>query len=219
MSTALEALHGCLKESEGASFREIRESLADRLSGDEVAKSLAEGIHDDQVGLRFEPSPAPTGTLRFFLREEHRTPACTPEVTQMLAEYIRSKEDFNYGSPDVMVDPRAIYRALNEHQGVAFDALSAAFQQLFAERVLTFCARPQNDYITFTLDRNWQYTVLAYTVKTDRARCFHVRAGNQDIAEAKVRRIDSQARIVAVAKGAVGVWASSGEERLAIEVV
>jgi hypothetical protein len=218
MNTASTELEWCLKQSEGATFREIKEAFANRISASEVATTLADGIHADKIGFRFNPGQ-PQNDLLFFLRREHPTPTAQSGVTQMLAEYIWSKEDSDHGSSDVTVEPRAIYPILNEYQKVAFEDLTAAFYELFAERVLTCDVRPRNNYITFTLDRNWQYTVLTYNVETERARCFHVRAGNQRIAEEKTRRIDSRARIVAVARGAIGMWGGKGEEPLVIEVI
>jgi hypothetical protein len=218
MNTASKELEGCLKQNDGVTFREIKGAFANRISASEVAQALADGIHGAEIGFRFHPGQ-PRNDLLFFLRRGHRTPMAQSGVTQMLAEYIWSKEDSDHGGSNVTVDPRAIYPVLNEYRKVEFEVLTAAFYELFAEQVLTCDVHPKNNHITFTLDRNWQRTVLTYNVETDRARCFHVRAGNQRIAEEKARRIDSRARIVAVSRGAVDMWGGEGEEPLSIEVI
>jgi hypothetical protein len=217
MNTASKELEWCLKQSEGLTFREIKEAFANRIAASEVATALADGIHGAEIGFRFHPGQT-QNELQFCLRREHLTSRAESGVTQMLAEYIWSKEDSDHGGHHVTVDPRAIYPILKEYQKVEFEDLTAAFYELFAEQVLRCDVRPRNNYLTFTLDRNWQYTVLTYNVETERTRCFHVRAGNQRIAEEKTRRIESRARIVAASRGAVDMWGGEGAP-LSVEVI
>lgn len=177
-STVVTAVHTHLQEvPQGLYFAAIVDtSRFDRVA---VADALSTAV--DAGLVRYVP--ALTGP-RFLAAEHLPLPAVSSATVDAVMNFIACHEDFERGSPDVVMAVDKVVQGLGKKFSTA--QVVSAFDTLRQEAMLWFRLQATSGIATVTLSRHRHFTVLGYDGNAHQPLCFHVRAGNREVARQKL---------------------------------
>jgi hypothetical protein len=156
-------------------------ALADkaRFPQNQVADAISVAV--DTGLVRFDLSST---AMQFYAAEHKALPSAAPVLVNHVMHFIAAQEDFERGSPDVVIAPEVVVDALKDTYSV--DQVLAAFDTLRLEEILWFRLNPTTGRATVTLSRHRIFTVIGRDNDACEALCFYVRAGNAALAIRKV---------------------------------
>jgi hypothetical protein len=178
-STVVTAVHTHLQDApQGLYFAAIVDkSRFDRTA---VAEALSAAV--DAGLVRFVP--ALTGP-RFLAAEHLPLPEVSSATVDAVMTFIACHEDFERGSPDVVLAVDNVVQGLGKKFSTA--QVVAAFDTLRREAMLWFRLQPASGIATVTLSRHRHFTILGHDGGAHQPLCFHVRAGNREVAYRKLQ--------------------------------
>jgi hypothetical protein len=156
-------------------------ALADkaRFPANQIADAISVAV--DTGLVRFDLSST---AMQFYAAEHKTLPSVAPVLVNQVMHFIAAQEDFERGSPDVVIAPEVVIDALKDTYSP--DQVLAAFNTLRLEEILWFRLNPTTGRATVTLSRHRIFTVIGRDNDACEALCFYVRAGNAALAIRKV---------------------------------
>lgn len=156
-------------------------ALADKARSPQSHFADAISVAVDNGSVRFDLSST---AMLFYAAERKALPSVAPVLVNHVMHFIAAQEDFERGSPDVVVAPEVVIDALKDTYSA--DQVLAAFDTLRLEEILWFRLNPTTGRATVTLSRHRIFTVVGCDNNACEALCFYVRAGNAALAIQKV---------------------------------
>jgi hypothetical protein len=154
---------------------------------DAVSRVVTEAVMTRQMSLRFD-AKVPLNGLR-FVREIQSDEFVDPRGPRSAAinavvRHVHQRYD-NRGDPMETSSLSAMQEDLAKTLGA--DAVTQAVHDAMREGLLTIRVVAPNQHIYFSISGKTHFTVMATDHNVNQPLCFHVRAGNKEVALAKVR--------------------------------